>query len=222
MNLATSKKRLLQYLSSKHISVTVFLQETGIKRGFLDGDKLKASISDIFLAKIIAKYEDLNIEWLITGNGEMLKDGNLKQYNEPQFSISQFKQRGYAPYYSDLPLSAGLMGLANIEQRENPESWIKFPGVDVDGWFPVIGCSMEPKIFAGDIVGVKQIDNWERIDPDKTYMIITHDDRMIKHLETDDNDDSILWAVSENYSRFKIYKYEIIRIFRVVWAGRFI
>lgn len=79
------------------------------------------------------------------------------------------------------------MGLANIEQRENPESWIKFPGVDADGWFPVIGCSMEPKIFAGDIVGVKQIDNWERTDPYKTYMIITQDDRMIKHLETDDN-----------------------------------
>jgi phage repressor protein C with HTH and peptisase S24 domain len=142
--------------------------------------------------------------------------------NESQLSVSQFKQRGYAPYFSELPISAGQFDLMNIEQREEAESWIKFPGVDVDAWFPVVGCSMEPKIFAGDIVGVKQLNRWERLDPDKTYMIITHDDRMIKHLETDENNEDILWAVSENYRRFKLLKDEIIRIFCVVWSGRFI
>jgi phage repressor protein C with HTH and peptisase S24 domain len=219
-------ERILQVIDYIGISKNAFAQNIGYERSQalydIINNKAKPSY-DFFDRFVNSEYsENINTDWLITGKGEMLKDVSLKQYNEPQFSISQFKQRGYAPYYSDLPLSAGQMGLTNIEQRENPESWIKLPNVDADGWFPVIGCSMEPKIFAGDIVGVKQIDNWERIDPDKTYMIITRDDRMIKHLETDDNDNSILWAISENYKQFKIVKDDIIRIFRVVWAGRFV
>lgn len=218
------KERLLQIAEYKGLSVRAFELECGLQRGNISNMAKDGAIGSDKLSKIIDANEDINIEWLIRGKGDMMKVDNIAQSNasNQQISISQFKQQGYAPYYSELPLSAGQMGLANIEQRENPESWIKFPNVDVDGWFPVIGCSMEPKIFAGDIVGIKQIDNWERIDPDKTYMIVTRDDRMIKHLETDDNDNSILWAVSENYSRFKIIKDEIIRIYRVVWAGRFV
>lgn len=72
MIFATTKERLLQYLDFKGISISKFLQETGIKRGFLDTDKLKSSVSDIFLTMIIAKYEDLNLIWLISGKGDMI------------------------------------------------------------------------------------------------------------------------------------------------------
>ena len=82
MNFATTKEKILQYLDFKGISNTNFFKETQIKRGFLDSDKLKASVSDIFLTKIIATYPEINLEWLITGNGEMLKKEVLYATNE--------------------------------------------------------------------------------------------------------------------------------------------
>lgn len=217
-------ERFFLFLESKGLKHTPLEKELGLSNGYLGKMKArKASIGSNVVEKIISFFPDLDINWLLTGNGEMLKGNNtVVSIKEPQFSISQFKQRGYAPYYPDLLVSAGQLDLMNIEQREEPESWIKIPGIEVDGWFPIIGCSMEPKVCAGDIVGVRQLDGWERLDPDKTYLIITHDDRMIKHLEIDEENKDILWAVSENYRRFKLEKAEIIQIFRVVWAGRLV
>lgn len=73
-----TKERILQYIDFKGISKTIFFQETDIKRGLLDADKINATVSDVVLAKILATYPDLNLEWLITGKGEMLKDDSLK------------------------------------------------------------------------------------------------------------------------------------------------
>jgi hypothetical protein len=69
----TTKHRIIKYLNYRKISVTSFLKTTGIKRGFLDSDKLEATVSDVFLTKIIANYNEINLTWLITGEGEMLK-----------------------------------------------------------------------------------------------------------------------------------------------------
>lgn len=72
MNLVTSKERLLQYLENKDVDKSTFYEKTGIKRGLLDADKLKSALSDHFIAKIVAVYEDLSLKWLITGNGQMI------------------------------------------------------------------------------------------------------------------------------------------------------
>lgn len=69
----TTKHRIIKYLNYRKISVSSFLKTTGIKRGFLDSDKLEASVSDVFLTKIIANYNEINLNWLITGEGDMLK-----------------------------------------------------------------------------------------------------------------------------------------------------
>lgn len=218
------KERIIKLIEYKGIPKEEFYIKIGMTSASFRGNAKKTPLNSNAIENILSIIPDVNAEWLITGKGSMLKENSsdTQAIEKPYFSVSQFKQRGYAPYYSDLLVSAGQFDLMNIEQREEPESWIKFPGIEVDSWFPVVGCSMEPKIYAGDIVGVKQLDSWELLDPDKTYLIITHDDRMIKHLETDNGDNSILWAVSENYKRFKITKGDIIRIFRVVWAGRFV
>lgn len=73
MIIANTKERLLYYLEFKGVSKSNFFEKTLIKRGFLDADKMAASVSDAFIAKIIASYSDLNIEWLVSGKGEMLR-----------------------------------------------------------------------------------------------------------------------------------------------------
>jgi hypothetical protein len=73
MKIATTKERILQFIEHKQISKQKFFNQTGLKRGILDGDKLKTSIPDTFIAIIIATYEELSPEWLLTGKGAMLR-----------------------------------------------------------------------------------------------------------------------------------------------------
>lgn len=66
----TEKARIKQFLEYKGISKNKFYVQTGLSVGFLDSgnslvvDKLK---------KIINTYPDMNLEWVVTGEGSMIK-----------------------------------------------------------------------------------------------------------------------------------------------------
>jgi phage repressor protein C with HTH and peptisase S24 domain len=161
------KERIIKLIEYKGIPKEEFYIKIGMTSASFRGNAKKTPLNSNAIENILSIIPDVNAEWLITGKGSMLKENSsdTQAIEKPYFSVSQFKQRGYAPYYSDLLVSTGQFDLMNIEQREEPESWIKFPEIEVDSWFPVVGCSMEPEIYAGDIVGVKQLDSWETVRP---------------------------------------------------------
>lgn len=63
--------RIIEYLEYKGISKYKFYKETGLSNGFLDK---KGTIGADKCEIIYSKYPDLNLEWLITGQGEKLKE----------------------------------------------------------------------------------------------------------------------------------------------------
>jgi hypothetical protein len=67
----SSVKRLLEYIDSKGIRPSKFYQETGLSNGYLD--KVK-DLGAEKIKSIISIYKDLNPEWLISGEGKMLKE----------------------------------------------------------------------------------------------------------------------------------------------------
>ena len=73
--------RIIEYLEYKGISKYKFYKETGLSNGFLDK---KGSIGADKCELIYSHYSDLNLEWLITGKGERLKNDSLKseQYTD--------------------------------------------------------------------------------------------------------------------------------------------
>ena len=168
--------------------------------------------------KIVKRYPDISCRWLITGDGEMLLN-NAKSSSH----FLYLQQNGYAPFYSHSQVSGSEYDLIKLKQSEEPNGWVKMvSGVTIDALFSIAGCSMEPKIYAGDTIGVINLLNWDRIDPDKIYLIITNDNVMLKHLQIDNENSDIIWAVSQNYSKFKVYVNEIKYIYCVLWVGRFL
>ena len=209
--------RLAFFLKQKGKGQTAFEKDAGLGRGYVKNasDNMGSKV----MSKIKKQCPDLNIDWLLTGEGSMLIDEENKEVPV----VTNEKTRGAVPYYGDLPVSAGKQDLATILNNMEPTGWINLPGMPSSiGAFPVVGCSMEPDIKPGDFISITEVDRWERLDPDKTYMIITHDDRMIKHLSVDDSDDEILWCISPNYPKFKIEKSEIVAIYRVTFHGRLV
>lgn len=66
----TSKSRLIEYMSIMGITKPDFYKKTGLANGFLDkGDE----ITSLNLRKISSAFLGLNLTWLVTGEGEMLR-----------------------------------------------------------------------------------------------------------------------------------------------------
>lgn len=70
------KQNILQYIDYKGITKYRFYQLTGITRGFLDSS---SGSSEETIAKFITYFKDVNISWLLTGEGNMLKETESKQ-----------------------------------------------------------------------------------------------------------------------------------------------
>ena len=68
--------RILQIIEYKKLNKRKFYIETGLSNGFLD--KVK-DIGSSKIEQILNNYPDINPEWLLTGNGSMLKD--IEIYN---------------------------------------------------------------------------------------------------------------------------------------------
>lgn len=91
--LETTKFRLSYYLKNKGIKIQKFLSDTGIKRGFLDSDKMEISVTDENLAKIFAVYKDISPIWLITGNGSMLKSEEQEEAGIDYKQIAETQEK---------------------------------------------------------------------------------------------------------------------------------
>ncbi len=66
--------RIYEYLDYKDIPPTKFEKEIGLSNGYLGIQrKRNADIGESVIVKIIDNCRDLSLEWLLTGNGQMLK-----------------------------------------------------------------------------------------------------------------------------------------------------
>lgn len=85
----TTKERFIEYLKIKGIGQTFFEESSGLSRGSISQ---KSGFSANSIEKIAIACPDLNLEWLIIGKGNMLKesgdiigsiqgDGNKIEYN---------------------------------------------------------------------------------------------------------------------------------------------
>lgn len=65
------KRRILQFADTLNISRREFYSKIGISRGTLESN---TGITEDVVAKFIAAFPYVSIEWLILGKGQMIKD----------------------------------------------------------------------------------------------------------------------------------------------------
>ena len=76
--LAPIKQRLLKIADLKEVSRKVFFEKLKVSPSNFRSKSLFSEVSGDVLAKISSIYTDLNSEWLLTGEGEMLKQTTNK------------------------------------------------------------------------------------------------------------------------------------------------
>lgn len=73
MNTSTIKQRLRQLAKYQEVSIYQFEKSIGASNGYISS--IKDEISTKYVRNILRAYPNISLEWLVTGEGSMLKSG---------------------------------------------------------------------------------------------------------------------------------------------------
>lgn len=208
-NLTSIKERILHFIENQDIKISKFYTESGVSYGILSQ---KSKITEDNIVKFLTKYPQVNSEWLLTGEGSMLKE---EKRNGVVVSAVQGVDKGI-PLMS-LSAVAGF-GNANfsIQQADVKEYYVvpKFKYCHVDFMIEISGSSMYPKYNSGDVVACTILHDQSFIQWNKCHIIATREQGILcKRLRPSQQQGS-LTAVSDNkdYPPFDIPVSEITGI----------
>lgn len=193
------RERLIKYLENKGVSKYRFYQETGLSNGFLDKE---GSIRSDICEKISYQYPDLNLNWLLTGNGNM-KIGNENELQTFKLRTDRAVNHQIIPIYN-LEATAGLVELFRDHSELEAIDTMSIPNLPkCDGAVFVAGDSMYPLLKSGDIIMYKKINDLQNdIYWGQMYLIsIALEDEefvMVKYVQKSEKGEKYLKLVSEN------------------------
>ena len=154
---------------------------------------------------IYAKCENLSGDWLLTGEGSMLRE------KEP-IPVVSFSQGEGTPYY-DEDFIGGFSEIFN-SQVSVPACNIIVPGFEKASlWCNVTGHSMEPKINHGDIIALHEC-TLNDVQFGEVYAVVLDTFRTVKILRKGSTPDRLLY-VPINQPDYQEQEFEISRILKI-------
>lgn len=190
---------------------TVFASLIGVSeanvRNYKNGVMPKAD----FLEKIARSF-DININWLLTGEGNMLRTESGKEENIPVAHPSDSPMEGIPL----IPISA-MAGTFTGEQTVLEYECERFVVPTFKGaefLISVKGSSMYPKYNSGDIVACKRLPMDELFfQCNKVYVLDTDQGPLIKRVKPGSDKEHVL-IVSDN-ERYEPFELPLDRIYHV-------
>ena len=192
------KHNILLFLAKKGITQYEFYQKTGITRGILGQNN---GISEENISRFLAYYTEVSPEWLLTGQGEMLRADLL-----PTASPATVPSEGIPL----IPIEAMAgFGTGEVQVLEYECDRYVVPAFkDAEFLIQVKGSSMIPKYNSGDIVACKKLPmdrlffQWNKV-----YVLDTDQGALIKRVKAGSDDDHLLIVSdNQNYEPFELHK----------------
>ena len=158
---ASLRDRILEYCDFKKMTINEFQAKAGLDKYLFD-DSSKAINSHI-IKKILYYHPDLNREWLLTGEGEMLKGG--KSDNTVSISGNDIKEGDFSgTLVYDIDATCGTDCRDILFAQDDIIGSVNLPGIRKDSVIiRANGDSMEPRVCDGNLVVIRQIYSWEDI-----------------------------------------------------------
>ena len=220
--------RFLQYIDSKGINENQATKDCNLSQGLIHQAKSgKSDLGQKTIDKILIRYQDLNKVWLLTGDGEMLNYEIDKTDDPPpqMITLSKTENLPVKSYTSGVPYyNVDFLGGFDIvinDQTIVPEYCIDFKQYNkATCWCDITGHSMEPEINSGDIIALKEIEDFSFLPYGEIYAIITSNGmRTVKRIGPASSPD--MYALiptnkSPEYGIQEIPKEMIVRVFSVL------
>lgn len=169
----STKERFVEYLKIKGIGQTAFEESAGLSRGAI---AKKTGFNADSIEKIASACPDLNINWLITGIGNMTINTNS--------SITETPTTNKDIKILDIRVCAGH-GIGFDGNENKVIGYVNIPEFTGCYGITVYGDSMYDMYMSGDTIFVREIKDKRNIDNGQPYMIITKEDRLLKMIHID-------------------------------------
>lgn len=227
--LTSVKDRLIAYLDYKGVSKSEFGRRIGVSNAFVTS--IRKSIQPDKVTAIQNEFPDLDIPWLLTGEGEMLKESSSEYEDENlEAIIEKGDGRNKAhmiPFY-DAETTGGYEGhISSSNERVSLKGYI-----NAGGWFDGretaairhYGDSMS-EYPNGCFLVVKEVRNIKLLVPGRNYVIETDEYRITKRVQRGSQPGMIaLYSSNQEkyedgrliYEPFEIDVQDIRRVFSVL------
>lgn len=207
------RERLIEYIKYKRMSRRGFAISIGASGAFVNN--ISKGIGNEYVDSIKTKYPDLNMAWLLTGEGDMLNEVKSQQTDINIIPLLPVSAQGGS--LNDFVLSV---------KNEDCEKIIS-PIRGADFAITVSGESMAPEYPSGSKVLIKKIDEKAFIEWGRCYVLDTCNGTVIKKLAAPVENDpkfgkNYVTCISVNpnplYSPFRVPLCDIYGIYRVMMS----
>lgn len=214
------KERILEFIKFKNITMKHFESQCDLSTGYVTS--MRKGFGSKKLNNVLNAFPELNREWLLYGEGNMLKDPENSN-NAPEKGNSYSEDDVPEPFISYLvPMAAMGGSLIGFDgegvSKEQCEKVIS-PIAGIDWVVPVCGDSMEPEYPNGSRVYVRKINPYDFIPWGSVFVLDTTNGLIIKMVVESDKEGYVK-CVSLNpsgrYAPFDVPMNAIRAMYRVI------
>ena len=222
----TIYERLNIFLDYKNLNTSKFEQACGLSNG--SASKLSENTRRSTFGKISEAFPDLNIEWLKSGEGDMVLSKNHTKYRDSSVGLNgvsdaevdyNTERSDYVPLLPVEAMAGTLQGFSEGVELVNCRK-IKSPVKGADWAIQISGDSMEPDYKNGSYLFIKKMSGgmmpWGH-----TLVVDTWDGVVVKNIFPLDEKFIEARSINPKYPPFHIEKSIVIGIYRVL-GGTFI
>lgn len=200
------QKRLLEFINYKGLNKLSFSKSIGRSVSYVTN--IVTSIGPRSCKLIEEKYPDLNMDWLLHGEGEMIIDNEHARTRESDESTIVAQQMT-VPLVPISAQAGRLDGFSESVLEVNCEQIIS-PISNAELAISISGDSMSPEYTSGTKVLVKKINDKAFIDWGRTYVLDTCNGVVVKNIYPSENPEYVRCvSVNPNYPSFDIHKSDI-------------
>lgn len=197
------KDRVLYLAENKEISKQDFFRKTGLKYSNFTGKSKESDLTSKSVAEILLKYPDVSPEWLLTGNGEMLKSERATEViKTPRVEVIapiKVEGRSLMPKVivlkdedveeERIPLVPVMAQAGYLQGYDDPQYIKELPMYNLPGMrngtfriFQVEGLSMYPTLQSGSYVVGQFVEDWEHISDNRIYVVVSTEGVIVKRV----------------------------------------
>lgn len=218
-------------------SVRSFEMYVGLPNGFVGKAK---QITEERRSQIQKSFPDLNMGWLLTGEGSMLREQPQVQFSAVQNNTNSPHATMYANHgdvhtIKDIPTTKDAAPLVPIEltRKENTDIYNEMMGKanelmsehitkvnvfsDIDFYFSVYDDSMNPTFVRGDILALRHLDKEQFIVNGNPYVLDTKSHGMLLRVlkNREDHYECSVLDKSDRYESFDVPKADVYMVYNI-------
>lgn len=216
----TVKDRTLEFIKFKGLTMKAFEQRCDLSTGYVTS--MRKGYGSEKLNNVLTAFPELNREWLLYGEGDMLSSTSSAQ---PQPSVKNEHVTDDEAYKVPLVPVSALAGSLNdfslSVKRDDCETVIS-PIKDIDMAIKISGDSMEPEYPSDSQVFVKKINERAFLEWGRVYVLNTCNGIVIKRLmPTNDPNTVLCESINPKYPPFEVNLENVNGVYRVMMCMSF-